>query len=292
MPGPKFVICYICGRKYGTQSITIHEKTCLEKFRRDNDALPPNMRRAEPKRPQAMQGVLVEQTVMGVGQRAAGGPAMDYEKINQEAFSSFQGTLVPCQNCGRTFMPDRLEIHQRACNSLGGQTFRKGAHKPGKPQYQVRLHKRPPGTVEAEAAAREAAFDETSKEQGAFVTCKMCGKAFMGHSLKIHQAQCVKKGEVSSTAGGRAGGGRSAGRAAGPSSGPSGGPRAPRPGPSNAGGGYANMAGRQGADSEPFGGGGRPPPRGGRGGPAAGPSGFGSSRTRELAGGYANMSGR
>ena len=31
-----------------------------------------------------------------------------YEKWDAEA-------LVPCENCGRTFLPDRLEIHLRAC---------------------------------------------------------------------------------------------------------------------------------------------------------------------------------
>ena len=48
---PKFVLCYICGRKYGTQSIDIHEPQCLEKWHIENAKLPPNLRRPPPRKP-------------------------------------------------------------------------------------------------------------------------------------------------------------------------------------------------------------------------------------------------
>ena len=37
---PKSVVCYICGRKYGTASIIIHEPQCLKKWRLENNQLP------------------------------------------------------------------------------------------------------------------------------------------------------------------------------------------------------------------------------------------------------------
>ncbi|RCN41697.1 hypothetical protein ANCCAN_12367 [Ancylostoma caninum] len=50
--GPKPpVFCYICGRQYGSLSIAIHEPKCLEKFHIENNKLPKNQRRSEPKRP-------------------------------------------------------------------------------------------------------------------------------------------------------------------------------------------------------------------------------------------------
>jgi len=48
---PKYVLCYVCGRKYGTQSIEIHEPQCLEKWHIENAKLPPNLRRPPPRKP-------------------------------------------------------------------------------------------------------------------------------------------------------------------------------------------------------------------------------------------------
>ena len=48
---PAFVLCYVCGRKYGTQSIEIHEPQCLEKWHVENAKLPSNLRRPAPRKP-------------------------------------------------------------------------------------------------------------------------------------------------------------------------------------------------------------------------------------------------
>jgi hypothetical protein len=48
---PPFVLCYICGRKYGTKSIGLHEPQCLEKWHVENDQLPRHMRRKSPVKP-------------------------------------------------------------------------------------------------------------------------------------------------------------------------------------------------------------------------------------------------
>lgn len=37
------------------------------------------------------------------------------DKYNDEAFKQFnEEALVPCENCGRTFLPDRLVVHLRS----------------------------------------------------------------------------------------------------------------------------------------------------------------------------------
>jgi hypothetical protein len=47
--------------------------------------------------------------------------AKKMEMYNEAAYSKWDTeALVPCTNCGRTFLPDRLQIHLRSC-------------KPGKP---------------------------------------------------------------------------------------------------------------------------------------------------------------
>ena len=51
--GPKTVVCYICGREFGSKSISIHEPQCLEKWKNENNKLPKERRRPLPKKPAA-----------------------------------------------------------------------------------------------------------------------------------------------------------------------------------------------------------------------------------------------
>ena len=53
MPKPRpTVVCYICGREFGSKSISIHEPQCMKKWHIENDKLPRNLRRPEPVKPQ------------------------------------------------------------------------------------------------------------------------------------------------------------------------------------------------------------------------------------------------
>ncbi|XP_060033447.1 zinc finger protein 475 isoform X2 [Erinaceus europaeus] len=98
---PPTVVCYICGREYGTRSIAIHEPQCLKKWHNENNLLPVELRRPEPKKPEI-------RTITAKG-------FYDLEALNEAAWTSAQSQLVPCKNCGRTFLPDRLIVHQRSC---------------------------------------------------------------------------------------------------------------------------------------------------------------------------------
>lgn len=93
---PGFKVCYICGREFGSQSLSIHEPQCLEKWHIENDKLPKSHRRPEPIKPQAF-------------------PGGSYNAGSAGAAQNSQGHLLPCENCGRTFLPDRLSVHQRSC---------------------------------------------------------------------------------------------------------------------------------------------------------------------------------
>ncbi|CAG5124678.1 unnamed protein product [Candidula unifasciata] len=100
---PATIVCYICGREFGSKSISIHEPQCIIKWHIENDKLPKSMRRPEPKKP--------EMRVIG-GTKSG---AYDVDAINEAAWQSAQSNLCPCENCGRTFLPDRLIVHQRSC---------------------------------------------------------------------------------------------------------------------------------------------------------------------------------
>ncbi len=49
---PATVICYICGREYGSKSISIHEPNCLKKWHMENEKLPKSQRRTAPVKPE------------------------------------------------------------------------------------------------------------------------------------------------------------------------------------------------------------------------------------------------
>ncbi|KAK7796213.1 hypothetical protein U0070_005261 [Myodes glareolus] len=51
---PRTLICYICGREFGTLSLPIHEPKCLEKWKIENDRLPRELRRPLPEKPQPL----------------------------------------------------------------------------------------------------------------------------------------------------------------------------------------------------------------------------------------------
>ncbi|OXU24306.1 hypothetical protein TSAR_007374 [Trichomalopsis sarcophagae] len=91
---PRSVTCYICGREFGTASFPIHEPKCLQKWHRENKTLPNSQRRNEPQRPNV---------------------PIDHEDWNSAAWEQSQALLIPCLKCKRTFLPDRLAIHERNC---------------------------------------------------------------------------------------------------------------------------------------------------------------------------------
>ena len=49
-PAPT-IVCYICGREFGSKSIGIHEPQCLKKWHNENSQLPKGQRRAGPVKP-------------------------------------------------------------------------------------------------------------------------------------------------------------------------------------------------------------------------------------------------
>lgn len=100
---PRTVVCYICGREFGTQSIGIHEPQCMKKWEVENNKLPRELRRRKPVKPEF------------------GGASMSREEMNEAAWEASKAQLIPCDNCGRRFAPDRLPVHQRSCKPKNGQ---------------------------------------------------------------------------------------------------------------------------------------------------------------------------
>ncbi|CAH7019224.1 Zfp474 [Phodopus roborovskii] len=158
---PGFRICYICGREFGSQSLAIHEPQCLEKWRIENSKLPKHLRRPEPSKPQPI----------------GGSGSYILQAANEEAFQRAQAQLLPCDYCGRTFLPDRLLIHQRSCKPKGENPRTPGTDSPDVP------------TGLKKASSGVPARPRT-------LICYICGREFGTLSLPIHEPKCLEKWRI------------------------------------------------------------------------------------------------
>ncbi|XP_015913572.1 uncharacterized protein [Parasteatoda tepidariorum] len=111
--GPRFRICYICGRQFGSKSLPIHEPKCLEKWRIQNGQLPPDKRMPEPIKPKTLSESELDENLHGSEGYSKQLPELNSE--NEAAYQSHMMNLVPCSYCSRRFNPDRIMIHENAC---------------------------------------------------------------------------------------------------------------------------------------------------------------------------------
>lgn len=123
---PPTVACYICGREYGSKSLSIHEPQCLKKFNTQNDKLPINERLPLPKknRASAVARVVLREEEQIVTPSL---PEGIYKNVPEEGglvqqffehcYSEFEKDLIPCKKCGRTFAPERHVKHEPTCNA-------------------------------------------------------------------------------------------------------------------------------------------------------------------------------
>ena len=108
---PRGLICPLCGREYGTASLQIHMKTCRQKFILQQQDLPKNMR----KNPDKIIAAYEQNQAM-MNSMASGSGYYNFDSLNDQAFDAYnKEALVPCSNCGRTLLPDRLIVQQRSC---------------------------------------------------------------------------------------------------------------------------------------------------------------------------------
>ena len=102
---PKTIICYVCGQQFGTASIGIHVKRCIDKWEKIEALKPEKERRPVPPAPQNFDAAI----------SGSANGSYNIDALNSEAFDHFNSTaLVPC-GCGRTFLPDSLKRHQKTC---------------------------------------------------------------------------------------------------------------------------------------------------------------------------------
>ena len=128
---PKALICYICGRQYGTNSLKIHLKSCIKIWEEREMLKPKRDRKPVPKAPatieQALNGRKKKSSSRGGGK---GMSAKEMQEQNEAAFNAFNSnSLDACPHCGRTFLAERLEKHLLSCKpgNIMGKKLKAGS---------------------------------------------------------------------------------------------------------------------------------------------------------------------
>ncbi len=122
---PRFFLCQICGKEFGSASLPIHMRSCILKYEQGQAVLPLRMRKPLPplKTPAEMIAARAASDSRAIRPLMSGGgdlaslSAQHRDLLNEASFESFQQQLCPCEHCGRRFLPDRLLVHLKSCSS-------------------------------------------------------------------------------------------------------------------------------------------------------------------------------
>lgn len=96
---PHTVVCYICGREFGSASIGIHEKQCAKKWEEVEAQKPARERRSLPHRPDVHEGAT-------------------REEWNEAASAVHEEQVMVHCPCGRRFKDQAtMQKHQKVCNA-------------------------------------------------------------------------------------------------------------------------------------------------------------------------------
>ena len=180
---PPTIICYICGREFGTRSISIHEPQCLKKWDLENEQLPKNLQRKPPVKPHILGDILHQND-------------KNRDDFNKMARKCANENLVPCENCGRTFLPDRLVVHQRSCKGNQNKEDTKNEKRmirPGtttltKPRY---LTKENENIQVKPQLNREGTFTPVKSSTSNSVPCDACKQQIFHCDLTPHKQDCL-----------------------------------------------------------------------------------------------------
>ena len=111
----------------------------------------------------------------------------EMDAYNQQAFDDYNTkALERCEMCGRTFLPERLVIHQRSCK--GGGSLKKGTGLGGKAPTR---DPPPPSMGKPSPKPKQ----KKSPRVGAGppgIVCYICGRKYGTKSIDIHQTQCAE----------------------------------------------------------------------------------------------------
>jgi hypothetical protein len=173
-PGPKTRVCYVCGRQYGLHSYDIHLKQCKELWIAREAQKDPKERKKLPEDPalRLLSGGSVSgeneedsptRIVAAIG--IEGGLSLaELNKLASETFNT--ETLSTCAFCGRTFLAEKLAIHNRSCTADNPARRISEGVKKGQPTPAAESFQRPHTTSTGSARKVESRPEPTQTPQG------------------------------------------------------------------------------------------------------------------------------
>mmetsp|Transcript_13489 Transcript_13489/g.20274 ORF Transcript_13489/g.20274 Transcript_13489/m.20274 type:complete len:279 (-) Transcript_13489:294-1130(-) len=124
--GPRTRVCYVCGRSYGVNSFEIHLKQCKELWLAREAQKPLKERKPLPNDPFASSDPLPASNSSSQNSTrplaSTGGGKIpsqaELDAMNAAATAAYNTeALDTCAFCGRSFLPEKLKIHNKSCTA-------------------------------------------------------------------------------------------------------------------------------------------------------------------------------
>lgn len=193
-PRPQLKRCYLCGQEFGSASIGIHIPQCYSKKVSQWEAGNPTTRGQRPKHPDTVNWK---------------GTGMNSTQYQEEQAKEYEANLSPCPNCGRTFLPDRLQVHLRSCKSTNNNSNNRNnsnaSARGGNNSNQRRVGPQGSSSTMNSSSNGGGGMGATQRSNGNTVKrtvpgvppvlprCYLCGQQFGTTSIGIHVPQCYAK---------------------------------------------------------------------------------------------------
>lgn len=156
-----FLMCFLCGRGFGTTSLQIHLPACRDKWVSERQSLPPTIACC-------VSSIVPSPPTNAFPKRDSCETTSQFmeqlQRYNDEAFRIYlENSRLPCK-CGKKFDIDAFFVHSKACSM-------------------------------ANQSAKEITSDilQNSSNGSIFLVCYLCGRGFGSTSLGIHLPNCQQK---------------------------------------------------------------------------------------------------
>ena len=189
---PQMLVCYICGKEFGSKSIKIHEPQCLKKWRIAN---PRHLHKAKsgPMKAQSfstLSGARASEeyqpTTFSRDPSAAGLKPSSRQSSAENLSSATKNSLRRSSNDN---LSSAVKMSPRRSSTDNLFSSKRSSHRS--------MVENLSSASRFSKSAQQLASSTNGLYRPQMITCYLCGKQFSSHSLPIHEKQCLKKCEAS-----------------------------------------------------------------------------------------------
>eukprot|EP01038_Epipyxis_sp_PR26KG_P007238 gene7238-9869_t len=183
--GPKARTCFICGRQTLIHGFDYHVEQCRDLFIKRESLKPPKERRSCPVDPMIMQQQYLGSSTSKLTHR-------ELDELNIASQKSWSETLIKCKNCDRSFLPDKIGIHNKSCTSSNparriDESVKRGVISSVYDNLPLQSSR-----MSSSSKYDYNDDDDAYYDNGNMMTCKDCGRHFNSSSFAKHAKACKK----------------------------------------------------------------------------------------------------